>query len=319
MSQFVTSKNAPRTVITTSFAVNIIVNLMKKILLLLLLLNGFSKLFAQNPEIQGDVMLCPYTNGTATVTNPIYDSYQWYTKYWFSPDEYQPIQGATSSSFTYDWYNYDQSLFKVVVTLGTATLESNVIQIDSYNWSNLIVISELNETVTSNLDNGNLMLCPGGSFTNTISSPYTTNIQWFKDETPITGANQSTYVITEAGSYYVQGAPSYCPNSINSNQTQPIIVEMNLNCNLSTNPIKTLKEAIRIYPNPVTSNLSLEINNLVNVSKYSISDTTGKLIIESNASLENNATIDVSSLSNGLYFLKLESNMGNLIQKFIKE
>ena len=64
---------------------------MKKILLLLLLLNGLSKMSAQNPQIQGDLMLCPYTDGTATVMEPIYDSYQWYSKYWFTPDEFVEV------------------------------------------------------------------------------------------------------------------------------------------------------------------------------------------------------------------------------------
>ena len=292
---------------------------MKKILLLLFLLNGFSTVFAQNPQIQGDLMLCPYTNGTATVTNPIYDSYQWYSKFWFTPDEYLPIQGATSSSLTYDWLNYDQSLFKVVVTLGATTLESNVIQIDSYNWSNVIVITEMNESVTTNIDNGNFMLCPGGSFINTISSPYVTNIQWFKNGNLIAGANQTTYEINEPGIYYVQGAPDFCPNSINGNQTEPLIVEADTNCNLGTGPNKTLKDSFRIFPNPVSSILSLDSNNGFSINKYSIIDTAGKLIMGRKVNFGTNLTIDTSMLSNGLYLLRLEGEFGSTTLKFVKE
>lgn len=292
---------------------------MKKILLLLFVLNGLPAVFAQNPQIQGDLMLCPYTNGTATVTNPIYDSYQWYSKFWFTSDEYLPIQGATSSSLTYDWFNYDQSLFKVVVTLGATTLESNVIQIDSYNWSNLVVITEMNDAVTTNIDNGNFMLCPGGSFTNTISSPYNTNIQWFKDGNPIVGANQTTYEINEPGSYYVQGAPDFCPNSTNSNQTEPLIVETDTNCNLSTGPNKTPKDSFRIFPNPVSSSLSLDSSNGFSIGRYSITDTAGKLIMGRKVDFGTNLTIDVSMLSNGLYFLRLEGEFGSTTLKFVKE
>lgn len=58
---------------------------------------------AQQPVIEGDLLLCPDTNGTATITSPIvYDSYQWYFRYWFLADPFVAIDGATQQSFTYD-------------------------------------------------------------------------------------------------------------------------------------------------------------------------------------------------------------------------
>lgn len=292
---------------------------MKKALLLLLFLNGVCQSFAQSPIIEGDLMLCPDTEGTATVTNQTaYDSYQWYSKYWFTADEYQPIQGATEASFTYDWYTYDQSLFKVVVTLGGETLESNVIQIDSYAWSSLIIQSEMNESVSTNMDNGNFMLCPGGSFSNTVGSPYNANIQWYKDNVAIAGANQATYLISEPGNYHVEAAPDFCPNSISNNQSLPLVVVTDTECNLGTNPNK-LKNNVSIAPNPVSTALQLTIGTNATINKYSIIDTTGKVIETKVVTLSNAATIDVSHLSNGLYLLVLESDSGNASQKFIKE
>ena len=50
---------------------------MKRILLLLLCLGGLQAAWAQAPTITGDTMMCPYTDGTATITNGItYDSYR---------------------------------------------------------------------------------------------------------------------------------------------------------------------------------------------------------------------------------------------------
>lgn len=292
---------------------------MKKALHVLLFINGFFASYAQNPVIEGDLMLCPDTNGTAVVTNETtYDSYQWYSKYWFSSDEYQPIEGATEASFTYDWYTYDQSLFKVVVTLGSATLESNTIQIDSYAWSSLIIQSEMNEFVSTNMDNGNFMLCEGGSFSNTVGSPYNANIQWHKDGEAIPGANQPTYVISEPGSYYVVAAPDFCPNSTSSNQGLPLIVELNAECNLGTNT-NNLQNTVSIAPNPVSNRLSLTIGTKVVISNYSIIDATGKVLQTKKVNFTTAATLDVSTLPNGLYLLILESNSGKAIQKFIKE
>lgn len=291
---------------------------MKKFLLLVLIFNGLTLSFGQNPVIEGDLMLCPDTNGTATVVNQTYDTYQWYSKYWFTDDEYAPIEGATQQSFTYDWFTYDQSLFKVVVTLGDATLESNVLQLDSYAWSSLIVVSELNDFVYTNLDNGNFMLCPGGSFNNTIGSPYDTNIQWFKDGSPIAGANQPSYEISEAGSYYVQGSPSFCPNSISNNQGYSLIVELDLNCTLANDNFTNLKDLVKIYPNPVASILTVDLGQDNNINSYSIIDASGKLLITKDVLSKSNTTIDVTGLSSGIYILKLASDSGKVFKKFVK-
>src|SRR5690606_27447691 len=87
----------------------------------------------QSPVIAGDVVLCPNTARTATVTTGItYDSYQRYYKYWFLEDDFEAIEGATSDSFTYDWFTYEQAIVKVVVTLDGVTYESNSTQRDSY-------------------------------------------------------------------------------------------------------------------------------------------------------------------------------------------
>src|SRR5690606_6853911 len=113
----------------------------------------------------GDVMLCPDSNGTASVTSTtVYDTYQWYYKYWFTSDEFQAIDGADSATFTYDWDTYDQALLKVVTTLDGTTYESNTIQIDSYNWASLFLSYELGENVTFDSDTEVFTLCEGTSF-----------------------------------------------------------------------------------------------------------------------------------------------------------
>lgn len=292
---------------------------MKKILLLLFFSCGLSISSAQNPQIQGDLMLCPWTNGTAIVTNQAYDTYQWYYKYWFTSDPYVAISGATSDSFTYDWYTYDQALLKVVVTLGGETYESNEIQIDSYAWASLFIVNEMNSSVSVDGNNGNFLLCQGGSFNNTINSPYNTNIQWYKDDVAIPGANDISYLITEPGSYYVEAAPDFCPNSSSSNQGMPMVVEWDTNCNLSIeNP--TLSNAINMYPNPVTHTLLLDINQNTTIESYTIIDNLGKVLVQQDLAFKkNNLSIDVSNLSNGFYNLIIESESGKTIKKFIKE
>ncbi|WP_284653305.1 T9SS type A sorting domain-containing protein [Flavobacterium terrisoli] len=291
---------------------------MKKTLLFIFCLISLGRASAQAPQITGDLMLCPWTNGTATVTNPIYDTYQWYSKYWFSSDPYVAIDGATQSSFTYDWYTYDQSLFKVVATLNGNTYESNVIQIDSYAWVGFTVGTEMNEFVSINPNNGNMMLCPGGSFTASIFMPYDSGIQWYKNGTPIDGANEMNYLITGPGSYHVVAAPSFCPNSTSSNESLPIVVEEDTNCNLGVgNP--NPNAAFTIYPNPTAATLYLSLSNDAHFTKYRIIDAAGKVLAENNLiSGQNTAAINVNHLSAGFYLIQLQGENQTTVKRFIK-
>jgi len=71
---------------------------------------------------------------------------------------------------------------------------------------------------------------------------------------------------------------------------------------------------IAMYPNPVTETLfiSSEGNTIENIKIYSIN---GNQVIEASPNLN---SIDVSSLSEGMYFLEASSSEGQRIQKFVK-
>jgi hypothetical protein len=63
-------------------------------------------------------------------------------------DDFVAIEGATESTFTYDWYTYDQALLKVIATLDGVDYESNIIQIDSWAWLPIYFMYELTPDVT---------------------------------------------------------------------------------------------------------------------------------------------------------------------------
>lgn len=264
----------------------------------------------QGPVIAGDVMLCPDTNGTAgTITNNAYDTYQWYADF-YPYGEFEAINGATDESFTYDWETYDQAKLKLVVTLGGETLESNIIQIDSYQWASMTIAATVTEEVSFNDIDQVWELCEGGGFTNTVNSPYTENIQWYKDGIAIDGATQSSYTITAAGSYTVTAGPEVCPD--NTATSLPIIVEMK-ECNLGSENPQTSQFAI--YPNPATSIIT--IANAEAHSSYAIYDVTGKKIISGTIN-NNNPVIAVDALEAGTYLLQLTGEQTRASQLFIK-
>ena len=267
--------------------------------------------------IAGNTMLCPNTNGTASITNNVtYDTYQWYYKYWFTEDEFVAIDGATAASFTYDWYTYDQAVFKVVVTLGDQTYESNTIQIDSYNWASLTFSISYSENVIPDNETFTYLICDGDTVTNTLNSPYDSNIQWYRDGEPIEGANEITYVITEPGSYHVVAAPAVCPNSTSSTATAPVVVAMNPDCLAGVNDPE-LANAATIYPNPANSILNVVLAENSVIENYSIIDVTGKTLSNGKIDLSG-TTINVESLSSGTYFVKLSGPQVQATKMFVK-
>jgi hypothetical protein len=75
---------------------------------------------------------------------------------------------------------------------------------------------------------------------------------------------------------------------------------------------------VRLYPNPVGNILNIELSKLNDVS-LEIINISGQ-IIYSIASINNTKeSIDVSYLSNGVYFIKLQGEKINKYMKFIKD
>ncbi len=74
------------------------------------------------------------------------------------------------------------------------------------------------------------------------------------------------------------------------------------------------KANFKLFPNPVSSQLFItsESATIEKIKVYSIS---GKQVIEASANIN---SIDVSNLSEGLYFIEISSSEGKSVQKFIK-
>ncbi|CAM4417919.1 DUF7619 domain-containing protein [Flavobacterium terrigena] len=73
-----------------------------------------------------------------------------------------------------------------------------------------------------------------------------------------------------------------------------------------------------IYPNPVKNLLSIYSKDDVNIKGVYIYNSLGQLVL-TNSNFKNNEPVDVSMLSSGHYFMKLETDSNILNCKFIKE
>jgi len=79
-----------------------------------------------------------------------------------------------------------------------------------------------------------------------------------------------------------------------------------------------LAQMIQIYPNPATQFVTINTNSdAIQIIGYQIYDQFGKLMEQSNELLENNQ-INISSLANGMYMIRLITNEGNINKKLIK-
>jgi hypothetical protein len=284
---------------------------MKIKLLMLLIFIGTYNGFSQTPTIQGDLLLCPNTNGTAFITtDQVYDSYTWYFKYWFVEDPFEAIPGAEDPSFTYDWNTYDQALLKVVVTLDGNTYESNTIQIDSYAWLPITTGFE-NVPNVSIGDNGDVLLCEGTGFVLNVYNPYTI-VQWYKDGQPIPGADEMQLHINEPGSYYAVAAPAFCP--LSSATSLPTVVLIDTNCELGIDDPDANRK-LSLYPNPVRD--VLHFSGSQKPEAVAIYNMAGQAVFT--GKLSGAQTMSVSSLPSGIYIVKAISNGTSVISKFVKE
>lgn len=121
-----------------------------------------------------------------------------------------------------------------------------------------------------------------------------------------------THVYTEAGVY-----------TVTLNVTNPVgsdfeLKELYLEV---LNPVgineNTLVDNISIHPNPASTLVNIGINASFTKAAYQLYNSTGKLVAQNN--LDQAATIDVSELAAGLYFMQLNIDGIIVNKKFVVE
>ena len=164
-------------------------------------------------------------------------------------------------------------------------LDNNLSSIDVSNAPNFNLLSSGNNSLTSlNVANGN-----NANFSAIIAigNPNLTCIE--VDDVAYSTANWTSFVDATAS------------------------FSLDCSVSLSTNEFELAKN-ISIYPNPVKSQIYLNTDE--NIESVSIINTFGQTV---NSNLIDYATVDTSNLSNGIYFLKIDTDNGMVIKKFIKE
>lgn len=127
--------------------------------------------------------------------------------------------------------------------------------------------------------------------------------QWYRNDTLIAGANLRGIKPVVAGLYKVLITDSNgCSN-----------VSIPYSSNVGTGELSS--DAIKIYPNPATTSLTIELANTV--YDLSITDVTGRIVFTQTSITNSPLQINCKSLLKGIYFIQINSLNSTYRKKLI--
>lgn len=89
------------------------------------------------------------------------------------------------------------------------------------------------------------------------------------------------------------------------------------NCEFLSTPDYTVFSELKIYPNPTKHYLNIDISAEVTITSIGVYNTLGQLVMVVSAA-QKVRTVDVSTLTMGTYFMKINSDKATVTKKFIK-
>ncbi|WP_179335967.1 T9SS type A sorting domain-containing protein [Winogradskyella costae] len=123
---------------------------------------------------------------------------------------------------------------------------------------------------------------------------------------------QDNWTMFNAMTFVINGSGEREAEAFDGSAGPQLVIEYALS-SLSVKD-ESLGDAISIYPNPVADVLNIE--STVVIDKITIYDVNGRRI--NTLINNNNSTINVDDLSNGVYFLEIQSGINKMIKRFIK-
>lgn len=150
-----------------------------------------------------------------------------------------------------------------------------------------------------------LTICPGGAAN--ITAMGATNYTW-------SVGSQTTAAISVSPS--ISQAYNITGTNASGCSTTTNVTVFVASCTGLTNQAVTASN-INIYPNPTKGALVIELNNATN-NNIQVLDVTGRLILEKNATADR-TELNISDLSNGIYYVRILSGNTVEVRKIIKE
>lgn len=149
------------------------------------------------------------------------------------------------------------------------------------------------------VQNGNLL---------TATPPFTGDIQWLLNGTPIAGANGQTYTATQNGSYSV--IYEYNTGCVGSDTSDVEIIT-----------VSSIRENgewnASVYPNPFSNEIGIETNDDL-ISEYSVFTANGKLVVSSSGVNASRVVMDTENWNAGVYFIQLTTARSSVVVRAVK-
>lgn len=73
-----------------------------------------------------------------------------------------------------------------------------------------------------------------------------------------------------------------------------------------------------VYPNPATASITINLGDQNTFDSLQLTNQLGQQVLSKQLNAVSNYSLDVSGLGNGLYYLTLETDQGNITKKVIK-
>lgn len=120
------------------------------------------------------------------------------------------------------------------------------------------------------------------------------------------GTYTNAYLST---SYYTTALVGGAPTLLTANLGQ-MGIELNLTgtCSLGVDSFNVAGDIINVYPNPATTNLNVKLKSIGVNANFEVYNTIGQIVIPSQKINSNKFDLNVSSLTKGVYFLKINND-----------
>lgn len=208
---------------------------------------------------------------------------------------------SASGASTYEWYN-GNTLIGTTASFETLLTQSTTYNVTGFSDNGVcessadvfVELYSVNQPIITQLDG-------------TLSCSDAVGYQWYLDDVKIEGAILKTYTPDIEGSYKVEVIDNNGCVSI----SQPFFVEIT--------GIEREQRKIVLYPNPASEQLKL--HNITSTCLVNIYNSAGHQVLSETVNTENDEiSINIKSLKNGLYFVHITNEAGSIDQqKFIKQ
>jgi PKD repeat protein len=217
------------------------------------------------------------------------------------------ILSVNANTSTFQWYLNDTTILISQVNPNLTVNTSGAYSVVETNQFGCNSLSANDTVIVYPIPASPNLIVVGGS----INSSATGNLQWYFNGTIIPGATQANLLYADTGLYTLSVTNSFgCINSSTVNITTPSGVQTINNY-----------QSLALYPNPVKNTLNISHKNAANiVLNIAITDINGAVVYQENQigiNTNSQVSIDISALSNGVYFVSLFNNEIKQQQKIV--